>query len=93
MGEILSEFGSPNHNLYIKDKNLSTKLHQKRNFGQILKKNSMKFLVLFSVIYAIYKYSTLISQASSLLKKKKEQIKPLDDNDDGEYVDYEEVED
>ena len=51
----------------------------------------MKFLVLFSVIYAIYKYSTLISQASSLLKKKKEQIDLSDD--DGEYVDYEEVED
>ena len=51
----------------------------------------MKFLVLFSVIYAIYKYSSLISQASSLLKKKKEETKPLDD-DEGEYVDYEEIE-
>jgi len=51
----------------------------------------MKFLVLFGVIYAIYKYSTLISQASSLLKNKKEKIDPSDD--DGEYVDFEEVED
>ena len=58
---------------------------------QNLKNDIMKFLVLFSVIYAIYKYSTLISQASSLLKKKKEEIKPLDD--DGEYVDYEEIDD
>jgi len=53
----------------------------------------MKFLVLFGVIYAIYKYSTLISQAGSLLKnrKEKEQINPSDD--EGEYVDYEEVDD
>lgn len=66
-------------------------MHQKRNFEQNLKIYSMKFLVLFGVIYAIYKYSTLISQASSLLRNKKEQINPSDD--EGEYVDFEEVDD
>lgn len=55
----------------------------------------MKFLVLIAVIYAIYNYSTLFSQAGSFLKnrKEKEQINPSDDDHDGEYVDYEEVED
>lgn len=51
----------------------------------------MKYLILFGLIYMVYRYNTWKSQLVSANQKENSKIKE-NDVDDGEYIDYEEVE-
>lgn len=55
------------------------------------KKLEMKYLILLGLIYIVYRYNTWKSQLGSANQKENSKIKE-NDVDDGEYIDYEEVE-
>lgn len=52
----------------------------------------MKYLLVIALVYIVFKYNTLKSQLSSLNRNEKSKINKNDSpQDDGEYIDYEEV--
>jgi hypothetical protein len=50
----------------------------------------IKYLILFALIYMIFKYNTLKSMLSSAQKKNQSKINK-NEPEEGEYIDYEEV--
>jgi len=57
------------------------------------KKIEMKYLLIIALVYILFKYNTLKSQLSSLNQNAKSKINKNESNqdDEGEYIDYEEV--
>lgn len=55
------------------------------------KKLEMKYLILFGLIYMVYRYNTWKSQLGSANQKENSKIKD-NEPDEGEFIDYEEVE-
>jgi len=51
----------------------------------------MKYLILFGLIYMVYRYNTWKSQLGSANQKEHSKIKE-NEAEDGEFIDYEEVE-
>jgi len=56
-----------------------------------VKKLEMKYLILFGLIYMVYRYNTWKSQLGSANQKEHSKIKE-NEAEDGEFIDYEEVE-
>ena len=51
----------------------------------------MKYLILFGLVYMVYRYHTWKSQLGSANQKENSKIRE-NKTDEGEYIDYEEVE-
>ena len=51
----------------------------------------MKYLILFGLIYMVYRYNTWKSQLGSAKQKENSKIED-NETDEGEFIDYEEVE-
>ena len=51
----------------------------------------MKYLILFGLIYMVYRYHTWKSQLGSAKEKENSKIKE-NEAEDGDFIDYEEVE-